>query len=354
MQACPERYRLKQIEGWRARENRVDLIFGHVVGSALELFYKGVIEAGLTHDDALCKALQYALNETWDHEADKPLLGAYVDVWRCAGEAPYLNASGRKVKCPHAYKTKPPRVGPAPQQCGACGGEVEAWSQWVPEKKPKDRLAVLRAIVAYAEEMKGGILAPISYGTEAMLEVKFLVPFHAMNGVEYWLAGWFDKVATMGPDRVLITDYKTTGASISKLYWEQYAPNTQVGFYNLVARHVLPPDVAELFEGVAIEAIQILAEGVRYEYREFPATVEQNKETELNVAFWIAQAGIFHESGYYPRNPQSCRWCEFKAVCSALPGKRDDILAERFERRRWNPLTRTAELTIDAEAIDAA
>ena len=351
IQACPERYRLKQVEGWRPTESRIDLVFGHVVGGALERFYLGVIEGGLGHDAALDAALLWALQETWDYLADAPMLGRYFEVWRCNGDVPYRNERGNRAKCPFAHLTKPPFVGPAPTVC-SCGSTTTGWSQWVAEQPPKDRLAILRAIVAYAEEMKQGILTPVSYGMretsngpvpKALLEEQFFVPFSRIHGVEYWLTGWFDKIACIGPERVLIADYKTTGHTLGPRYWDQYSPNTQIDTYNLVGSYVLPPELASLWKGVAVEAIQILAEGVRYGYREFLYDAAKARETDTLTAYTIAQAALYHEAGWYPRNPQSCRWCEFREICASPPDKREERLAARFERKRWNPLTRTAE-----------
>lgn len=348
--ACPEQYRLSQIEGWRVAETRVDLEFGHIVGGGLERFYKGVIEQGMGHDAALLEALRWALTESWDHACNGPKFGAYVPVWRCNGDEPFRNEKGNRAKCPFAHLSKPPFASPPPKTCGRCGGTIATWEQWVPAEPPKDRLAILRAIVAYSEEMRGGSLKPVSYGPRdsreghrALLEMHFAIPFVTVQGVQFWLAGWFDKVAAIGDDRTFITDYKTTRNTMGALYWSQFEPNVQVGLYNLVGPYALPEGVREHFAGVAIEAIQVLGEGVRHGFRVYTQDDQQALEFGELLATTIGTAVGYHTTQYYPRNPTACRMCSFRPVCAATPAKRAAILAERFVRARWNPLTRTTE-----------
>jgi len=212
----------------------------------------------------------------------------------------------------------------------------------------KDRVQAVRAVVWYAEQMLSGTLRPLSLETpdgqhKAAVEVQFAFPFAEVGGVNYWVSGWFDAVKVAGEpplEEVFITDYKTTKSPLNDTYWGQYSPNVQVDLYNLVAGKAIP---GMPFSGVAIEALQVSGTGVRFGWRQYHASEARNAEFYQELVLWMTMAQQFAQQGFWPRNRTACRFCAFREVCSSEPDIRERLLEAKFERARWNPLTRKVE-----------
>lgn len=347
--ACPYRYYLSHVEGWQTLGQRVDLEFGRIAGEGLEAFYKAIIEDGKTHDDAVRDALRVVLNASWDEAGDRPLLGSYQKVWCCLGAVPYKNPKGNKAKCPWAFKGKFWSA-PAPEQC-SCGSPTRTWDQWLPDNPVKDRYQLVRLIVWYAEEVKAGHLQPISWSEgdghphRALVEVPWHLPLFQQDGRTYYLCGWFDAVKSLGglaPEGgAFVTDYKTTKHTINPDFFLPYSVDIQVSMYDLSAsvlfRDVLP------YQGVAIEGIQTLKDGVRFGFQEFRIADERRAELTQDLQIWLKQAIEYARVGYWPQNRASCYLCQFKKVCALPREDHPNELAQRFTRMRWNPLTRQQE-----------
>jgi hypothetical protein len=340
LMSCAELYNLKHNQGWHARGASVHLQFGHAAGAALERFHRGIIEQGEDHDTALRGAIRTALEETWVD--GKPTLGSYEHVWRCLGTTKFKNPKGNAAKCPWSHKGKffP---APGPGVCGSCGSETAESYKWFPTLAGKDRLALVRLLVWYGEEIKNGALKPMSMEVNgkhhAMVEVYFTEPFMVINGVQISLCGWFDSIKALG-EEVLVTDYKTTKNDLGTRYFSQYSPNIQVDLYDLIAAATVK---GMKYSGVVIEAVQTLASGVRFGWRIFQGSDDRRRELLKELQFWITSAYNYAVSGFYPRNRSHCAMCEFKKVCAAEPQSRPHILAEQFDRYRWNPQTRKQE-----------
>lgn len=360
LQSCAYRYKLAQVDGWRTPHEAIDLSFGRVAGECLELFYRGIIEGKQQHDEALAHALRHALETTWDYDADKPRWGEFGEVWRCTGTEPFRTASGRKGKCPFAWVNKM-YMAPAPATCGRCGSPTQTWLHWFPEHPVKDRLNLLRLIVSYAEEVKGGLLKPASMYTgddPDTAQHMALVEVHAMTNLgfsrrrEYtlYVSAWFDSIKTIEHTESYVCDYKTTKGTLDERYFSQYDPNTQVWLYDWIASEVLPE--ALNYQGVAIEAIQILKGGTRYGLRMYKRTAEQRREMWQHALRLAHIAEMFHQTGTYPRNLASCGRCQFRRVCAAEPVRRDAVLREHYIRARWNPLTRKQEPVGESATTD--
>ena len=361
LQECPEKYNLRQVQGWHAPGASVHLEFGRAAGEGLEAFHRAIIEGGWDHDSALRMAMRKALEATWI--AGKPTLGSYEEVWRCTGTTKFKNAKGNAAKCPYSHKGKL-YPAPGPDTCG-CGSPTITSKEWFPLLVGKDRLALMRLLVWYGEEIKGGALQPVSIservetplvppsptfeGPEpymerhtALVEVPFKVPFFTTpEGEQVYLTGWFDAVKRLG-DEVLVTDYKTTKKPLGAMYFSQYAPNVQVDTYDLVAETFLKSKGLP-YAGVVIEAIQTLANGVRFGFRVYKGDPERRAELVRELSYYISLAWQYAKGGWWPRNRSHCAMCEFKSVCSAAPASRPHILAGNFSRYRWNPLTRQQE-----------
>ena len=345
LQSCAEKYRLKHLEGWSARGSSVHLIFGSLIGNGLERFYQNIIDRSMSHDDALRDALRLVLTQSYG--PDGPLLGRYVDVWRCLGAVPFKNEKGNRAKCPwsHSGKFFP---APGPEVCGACGSPTEQLNLWFPDNPVKDRLQLCRVLVWYTEEMKTGGLRPVSLTDgesphRALVEHFWEYTGPVIDGVQFKLCGWFDSVKSLGDDRAYPTDYKTTQNTPGAGYFSQFNPNVQMNLYDAVAFEVLPAGLKT--GGVVVEAIQLLQGGCRFAYKVVRGTESQRAEFMREVATWLAMAKTFAETGNWPRNRSNCRFCEFNNVCSSPESARKAILEQNYERGFWNPLKRQKQET---------
>lgn len=342
--ACPYRYYLAHVEGWQTVAQRVDLEFGRIAGDGLETFYRGIIEDGLDHDEALRRALRRVLTLSWDDVGQIPLLGTYEKVWRCTGATKYKNAKGNAAKCPFSHKGKF-YLAPGPTYC-SCGSLTETQEKWVPENPVKDRYQLIRLIVWYAEEVKNGYLKPISWKEsdahphKALVEVPWVLPIYKHQGRMYYLCGWFDAVKSLGSvqNEAFITDYKTTKHTIGAAFFAPFAPDLQVSIYDLAGAKLLSGPLP--YRGVAIEGIQVLQGGVRFGFMPFYKTDEQRAELVRELQIYLGMAIQYAQAGYWPMNRASCHLCQFKGVCAAEPGRRQAILEQNFTRSWWNPLKR--------------
>jgi len=337
---------------------RVDLEFGRIAGDGLETFYRGIIEEGLGHDEALRAAVKRVLTLSWDAAQGRPLLGSYESVWRCTGTTKFKNAKGNAAKCPFSHKGKF-YMAPGPAFC-SCGSLTETTEKWLPDNPVKDRYQLVRLIIWYAEEVKNGYLKPLSWKEtenhphKALVEVPWVLPIYRNGGRMFYLCGWFDAVKSLGSvnNEAFITDYKTTKNTLGAGYFAPFAPDLQVSVYDLAGAKLLRGPLP--YRGVAIEGIQVLQGGVRFGFMPFYKTDEQREELVKELQLYLAMAVQFAESGYWPMNRASCHLCQFKGVCAASPEHRPAILAQNFTRSWWNPLTRQRQETREQQSYDQA
>ncbi len=346
--ACPYKYYLNNIQGWQTQGDRTHVEFGRIAGEGLECFYKAIVEEGLSHDDATEKALHTVLTLSWDVDRGVPRLGSYETVWACEGSTKYKNAKGNAAKCPWAFKGKFWGA-PAPSICGTCGSSIKTWDQWLPDNPVKDRYQLARLIVWYAEEVKEGNLQPLSWQEiengphRALVEVPWTLPLFVDGGKTYYLCGWFDAIKSLGgvAAEAFITDYKTTKHTLGPSFFKPFAPDIQINIYDLAGASLLRDALP--YRGVAVEGIQTLQGGVRFAFQTFHKTDEQRRELVKELTTWLKQAIEYARAGYWPQNRASCYLCQFKEVCSAPRADHPNLLAQKFHRTRWNPLTRQQE-----------
>lgn len=340
---CPTYYKRTHIEGWRG--SKVDLEFGGYAASSFAKYRMARIE-GKSKAEAQAIAVLHALRISGHYHEDEngerqwvPWGGEYLDMWRCKGETPFKNAKGNRAKCPWSYKGKwfP---GEGPSTCGRCGSETETERRWLPEDNKKDRHALIRLIVWWTEEQPEDLdnafhTIHLPDGRPGV-EYHFMVPtpWTTPFGEPYILTGYFDEVGALG-DEVFINDDKTTKGSLGKSYWQRYAPNVQVDWYD-VAGQLLFPQLG--IRGVRISAAQTLVGGARFGSHFFYRTEEQREETLAEIEWWIRQAERYAEADHWPMNKANCRMCVFNEVCALPASQRERKLEAEFTKDKWNPL----------------
>lgn len=336
---CPMKYKLGMIEAWRLPDSPVDLDFGSWVHLGIETFYRA-ITSGRGHDEAIEDALFAVITASW---ANGPMHGDYHDAWHCAGLVKYKNEKGNPAKCPYSHKGKL-FAAPVPQSC-SCGSSVVRVNAWVPTSKVKDRYNALRAVCWYADEMRDSHFHIASMGEsnwdaqEPLVEVQGRL--EQTDGQT--LVANFDAVKAFG-EELFVVDFKTTGMSLGKMYFDSFVPGVQFDFYNAFAPHMDIGGHGKLpIQGVIIEAFQFIQSGVRFGMRLVRQTEEQRQEFLEDMQQWGAMFAECERADIWPRNRASCMRCQFKPVCSATPERRDAVLSEFYVQARWNPETRKAE-----------
>lgn len=345
LMACPRRYQLHILEGWRGAKK--DTAFGGYAAEGFEVFHKARL-SGKSKAEATRDALRHVLEATWiadDHDGDghsehdqgHPWGGRYETLWHCTGTTKYKNSKGNAAKCPWSHKGAwfP---GPHNDTC-SCGSPIEEQRRFVADDTVKNRKTLVRLVVWYCieqpDEYADGLQAiRFPDGTPAV-EKHFLLPtpWKYGTGEPITLAGYFDRISRFG-DEHFITDNKTTKNPLDRGYWAHYSPNTQVDTYDLVGS-ILYPSLS--IQGVAIEAAQTLVGGAKFGIQVFHRTEPQREEFAKDLEYWLGKAEEFVRKGYWPKNPSACYTCDFKKICSLEPANRERFLAADFTKRAWNP-----------------
>lgn len=277
---CPRKYYLSQLQGWTAELRSVHLIFGGHYASALEHFHKHKA-AGLSHDDALRLVVKEVLENTWDREHGKP-------------------------------------------------------EDWMHNTKTRDTL--VRSIVWYLEQFKEDPMQTVILSDgRAAVEYSFSIDLSD----DYLYCGHIDRLVTYGADSdIYVQDQKTSGAQITPRYFEGFSPDYQMTGYTWAGQIIFNMPV----RGVVVDAAYIAVGFTAFGRQPITRSEKQLEEFRHEVLHHIENAKRCHESGYYPMNRTACGnygGCEFRRVCSAVPGIRDNLLQGNFKKRdRWDPLQR--------------
>ena len=335
---CGRYYELSMLEGWR--KSNVDIEFGSMLHSALEVYDHARLD-GKTRDEGQFLAVKWAMENSGGYDKEgkwSPWGGYFEDMWHCLHKTGQGDLMGKK-KCPYAHAGKWHPL-PAPEVCGMCGSATEVENRWLSYEPTKDRKTLLRLVTWYCEEQTkrlGDGVRPVKMkdGTHAV-EVSFRFPagVTAQTGEEFELCGHMDGLASFGPD-VYVRERKTTKKTLSRTYYDGFSPNVQIDLYDL-AGTVLFPD--QDIQGIMLEALQTMVGGARMSRKALPRTEPLRKELRRELEWWMKQAERYARDDYWPMNRAACWFCTFKGVCSREPGKREEVLKDKFEKRVWNPL----------------
>ena len=295
LMACPYKYKLTIIEGWKKKDVSVHLRFGGHFATAMEVF-AAAKAADATHDEALDVTVAAILEMTWDRPLDK---------------------QGNKIM------------------------EEGNGTPWTPDNSPKkNRDTLLRTVIWYFEEYKDDpaktmILPSGKPATEVTFKLESGIKSNYDNS-EYLLTGHLDK-GVIYADDPFVMDQKTTGGGLGSYYFSQYDLSNQMSQYTFAGRIVWNVPL----RGVIIDAAAILVGSTTFGRSITMRSEGQLTEWHTNVGRWLNLAEHFADSGEYPMNLESCNnygGCVFKNICSKDPRVREKFLETDFEKRFWNPL----------------
>lgn len=284
---CLRKYEYKMIEGWRARGEKVDLIFGGYYAKALESYYKARA-LGADSPTALEVVVFGILVETWDHERDG-------EVRRAGTGAPHPFV--------HNFKT---------------------------------RENLIRTIVWYVDQFEDERIEVVHLANgKPAVEYTFTLPVD--NDIIF--TGHIDRLVKYA-DEYYVMDQKTTGSTISANYFEQFKTDHQFSMYTFAGQSIYDGTV----KGVIIDGAQIAVGFSRFE-RGFtfrsPSQLAEWYDDTMKV---IETARKATSENYFPMRRTSCNnygGCEFRGICGRSPDIRKNFLQAEFERQPiWDPLER--------------
>ena len=281
LKTCPRYYQLSIVEGWRSREEAVDLEFGILAHSGRERYYHARAE-GAEHDAAVSLALDYVLTASWDSELDRP----------------------RAVFCQDSYK---------------------------------NRFTLARTLVWYLDQWEQDPLEQVmlANGKPAVeVSFKFELDFGPADipTNKYALCGHLDRLVKFN-ERLWVSDLKTTKSEPGSWFFEHFSPDNQMSLYSLAGKVV----VGEQTAGVIVDAAQVAVGFSRFRRGLIARTEAQLEEWLRSLRVLLRQAEGYARENFWPQNDKACFRCAFRSVCGRTPQVRESILASEFTKRHWDP-----------------
>lgn len=327
--SCKEKNRLGYVEGWRAKQAKDSLTFGHAFHAAIEAYY-----------DAHAGGFHYR-EELED--------GRIVKRWQKFEEpkSPLAQAQAAFL-----------------QDMKIDGANLQVTLEGA-ERRSIER--AMGMIDAYVTRWKNEPYEnALDANGEPFTEVVFQYPLTRFEGYEVWYCGYIDRLMrnrTTG--RHVIFETKTTTAGLS-WYIEQRKPNHQITGYYPAAHNFFPDIVDTVWDCAFISSRKAdMSRALKDDDRwmmygvdiktDFARQITQRSKTDiteflfdvenkaLDYCKWLTSGAT-----RWPRTaPGACHsygGCAFRQVCS-LNGN-DDYLNTFFERKKWEPYKTVSGLSL--------
>lgn len=296
-QTCARKYYYSMIRGIKPKSESVHLLFGGLIATAHEHFYKYRAK-GQSIEDALRTVVREALIDSWDHEAGHAL---------------------------------------------------------VFEDAAKTRASLIRTIVWYVEqfaiETEDGIQTYHLQSGKPAVELSFALELS--TNIVY--CGHLDRVVSMA-DHLYVMDQKTTGGTVGTYYFNHFSPDNQMSGYAFAGQAVLHSPV----RGVIIDAAQIAVNFTRFERGITTRSKDQLEEWHDGTMYFIEQFQALSKfageiESRWPMNPNSClnyysagkeqasgklSGCPFRILCQKSPKVRENYIQSDFVEHVWDPIER--------------
>lgn len=284
---CARKYFLGTVLGWQPNEQSVHLTFGLLMHASRER-YDHAKAAGEEHDEALDKAVDYALKATWNKELNRP---------------------------------------------------------WSSGHRTKNRFTLLLALVWWLDQFREDPLVTVLKADgKPMVELSFRFDssFRTKQGHPVLFCGHIDRVAKLNEDPYVI-DLKTTERLLTPKWFQQFTPHNQFSMYSLAGRVAMQVPV----KGVIVDGLQIGVDFAKSERKHIVRDTSTLEEWHRDAGYWVSQMEQWALSGDWPMNDKSCdMWggCPFREVCSRSPGARHGWLKANFKQRQWDPLQKRGDI----------
>lgn len=304
---CMQKYYYKMIEGWDNPRKSHHLRFGIHYATALEHFHKHLAD-GMPRNEAVAAVVYEALCDTWD----RPVCEI------CKGDGTTDEEQGGTTTC---------------LECGGKGVLGQPWTSGDPNK---NRENLIRSIIWYLDHFEEDPVSTVILADgKPAVEHSFTLPVD--NGI--YFAGHLDRLGEYS-SKNYVTDNKTTGATLSSYYFNQFSPDMQMSMYTFAGKAIFGIPVS----GVIIDAAQIAVGFTRFERGFTFRTEAQLNEWYDDTMYLIETARRLTAENHFPKKLTSCGnygGCEFRAVCARSPEVRKNFLEADFKQGWvWDPLQR--------------
>ncbi len=316
--ACPRKYQLAIIEGWRPKGPKEALAFGSLFHKGLEIYDKARAE-GIEHQPALRRSVHALLDAC-----------TRVEIRRIEGDELLFTlpsfVPGGTITLPAHIQINSVKL-------------VPLKPHFETNDNRRTLQTLIRSVVWYCDQYEHDAARTVilSDGKPAVeLSFRMELPLVNPDGDPYFWCGHIDRLVNFAGFRY-IQERKHTVSTLSSYYFDRYSPNSQVSGYAFSVDVVFGEPVA----GTIIDAAQIMVNGTRFQRGIAPRTKALKEEWLTATLYWIERAEQCATAGYWPMNEESCGnygGCQFRGVCSKAIGARQSYLNAEFVKEPWNPL----------------
>lgn len=282
LRTCPQLYDYVMIQGWRRPGMSHHLLFGQVYHSALEAFDRARVK-GASREASIREAVKVA----------------FVDSW----------------------------------QDGIPWGDDK-----------KNRATLIRTVVwyfeAYPDDEKNLPLLVLP-GNKPAVELHFLMPnLIQAQGVKFGISGHIDRMVrldTAPGSPIAVVDRKTTKDTLGNYFFQKFNPDVQMSLYAVAAQKYFQTEAWHII----IDAAQVTASGSEFARGLTHRSPELLDEWLVGLEDTMISAVRFAEKDNWPLNDSggSCRFCDFREICSLPKSIRQNFLEAAFVKSHWNPLS---------------
>jgi len=298
IQECLRKAQYSLLEGWRAQDESPATIFGSAIHKALEVFYRGDVSERILPKLEDLEMLAYGYGASRDGLIERAVL---------------------------AFLEKAEPLYPLPEA---------------------DKRSILNGVWILHHYFKAFIDDPWVCIVDAQgpfVEREFTLRVYDQPNLAIDLFGTIDfawKHTTTG--EIIVGDHKTSSALSfgGSSYFDRDKPNHQYTAYMLGAQEVFGFET----ENFCVNVVEVKArpKTARGQLPSFPRqitrrTKEDFEEFLQTLVYYVQRYLECKKEDFWPLGPVgSCNAygaCQFKQVCSQLPGQRENILRAKFKRQ---------------------
>jgi hypothetical protein len=274
---CPRLYFYEMIEGWRPKNESVDLRWGAEFHTAMHQ-YQLIKADGIAHDEAVFHVIRELLYRIEDWDSD------------------------------HKYKNP---------------------------------FTLIRSVIRYLDQYEHDPAKTVmqSNGKPAVeLCFNFVLDYGPKGSTQpYVLCGHLDRVVDFQGE-IFAEDYKSTKSTPGDYFWNQFEPNNQMSLYTLSGKIVFQTNIkGVLIDSIQIMVDDTrCTRGTTYRTEDQLAEWLVDLEQVLEEAEAAAIKGYWRMND---TACDKYGGCKFRECCSKSPGVRERFLKGDFTKEEpWNPL----------------
>ncbi len=279
---CPRKFQYKYIEGWTARGENLDFIFGTQLHRGLEHYWRMRCQGG---------EQEKSLNAT---------VGLLMELGLELPEPTRPNQAGKTRK-------------------GLVSAIVWYVDYWGDQDSPDDIM---------------------TFNDKPAIEMHFAISLPLLNpdGESYTVQGYVDQIRNWSYAQT-VWDFKTTNKEPSDYYLDQFDLSLQCAIYT-IGMKVLTNEPINMFmaDVIGVETrTQGLPETIPVAFfarKPVTLTPEELDEHLRDIQVLIKNNERYAEQDYWPKNTKACRFCEFRDICKKSPPLRSAFLQTEFKKDR--------------------